>query len=72
MPNTKTYHNKFFKTKGEALFFQKEHGGALYCFAPKSRSKNDFLAEMAVALDARKEVVDPLKTPFCVAWNEEV
>ena len=65
------YNNRFFKTKEEAVAFQKQHGGAIYSNAPRSRSKMDFHVEMMVALDARHEVVDPSKTPWCVAWNEK-
>ncbi len=63
------YHNKFFKTLEDARAFQRIHGGALYSNAPRSRTKQDYKAEMAVALDARQEVVNPEETPFVVAWN---
>lgn len=64
------YNNKFFKTREEAKAFQKEHGGAMYSYTPRSKTKRDFQCEMAVAFDARMEVVDINKTPYCVAWNE--
>ena len=64
------YNNRFFSTKDEAKAFQKKHGGAMYSSTPRSRTKKDFQVEMAVALDARAEVIDPDKTPYCVAWNE--
>ena len=64
------YNNRFFKTREEAKAFQKENGGVIYSHVPYSRTKRDFLYEMAVALDARGEIVDKVKTPFCVAWNE--
>ena len=66
------YNNKFFTTKEEAKAFQKQHGGVFYAITPRSRTetKRNFAAEMAVALDARREAVDPEKTPYCVAWNE--
>jgi len=63
------YHNKFFKTLEDARAFQRIHGGALYSNVPHSRTKQDYKAEMAVALDARQEVVNPEDTPFVVAWN---
>lgn len=65
------YNNKFFATKEEAKDFQKSHGGVLMHYTAQMRKekKLDFLAEIAVALDARGEVIDKEKTPFCVAWN---
>lgn len=65
------YNNKFFKTREEAVAFQRQHGGALYSNTPKSRTKKDYRAEMAVAFDARMELVNPNETPYCVAWNEK-
>ena len=64
------YNNRFFATKSEAHEFKKKHGGVLYSVTKGSRTKSAFLAEMAVALDGRGEIVDPAKTPFCVAWTE--
>lgn len=64
------YNNRFFKTREEAKAFQKENGGAIYSDTPKSKTKRSFCAEMAVAFDARREVVNPNKTPWCVAWNQ--
>ena len=65
------YNNKFFATREEAKAFQKEHGGAIYSATPKSKTKRSFCTEMAVAFDARMEVVNPNETPWCVAWNEK-
>ena len=67
------YNNRFFETEEEAKAFRKQHKcGAILHLTPRSRSttKRDFYAEMAVAWDARREEVDPVKTPWCVAWNE--
>ena len=64
------YNNKFFATKEEAQAFQKEHGGVLYSDTPRSKTKRAFQIEKVVAFDARMEVVDGTKTPYCVAWNE--
>lgn len=64
------YNNRFFKTKEEAVAFQKQHGGAIYSNAPRSRSKTDYHVETMVAWDARHEVIDPNLMPWCVAWNE--
>ena len=66
------YNNRFFKTQEEAKAFQKEHGGRLLKFSPRSRmeTRSDFAAEIMVAYDARGEIVDKDVTPFCVAWNE--
>ena len=64
------YNNQFFRTREEAKEFQIKHGGAIYSHLPRSRTKEDFRAEMAVALDARNEVVNADETPWCVAWNE--
>lgn len=64
------YNNKFFATREEAKAFQKKHGGALYSYVPRSRTKRDFMVEIMIAYDARKEVIDKEKTPYCVAWNE--
>ena len=67
------YNNKFFTTEAEAKTFKKERGGGvLLKWNPNGRKekKLDFLAECAVALDARMEAVNPDETPFCVAWNE--
>ena len=67
------YNNRFFKTEEEAKAFKKERGGGvLLKWNPKGRKekKLDFLAECAVALDARMEAVNPDEKPFCVAWNE--
>lgn len=63
------YYNRFFKTLEDARAFQRIHGGVLYSNVPRSRTKQDYKAEMAVALDARQEVVNPEDTPFVVAWN---
>ena len=65
------FNNKFFKTREEAKTFQKEHGGAIYSATPKSKTKRNFCTEMAVAFDARQELVNPNETPWCVAWNEK-
>lgn len=65
------YNNRFFATREEAKAFQKEHGcGVLYSCAKRSRTKQDYAVELAVALDARGEVVDPAEKPYVVAWNE--
>lgn len=66
------YNNRFFKTEEEAKAFKKEHGGVLLRMTPRSRRETqlNFLAEMAVAYDARGEVVNQFETPYCVAWNE--
>lgn len=64
------YNNQFFHTREEAKEFQAKHGGAIYSHLPQSRTKEDFRAEMAIALDAWNEVVSISETPWCVAWNE--
>lgn len=66
------FNNKFFTTQKEAMEFKKKHGGVLIELKPTSHqaTRQRFMAEMAVAMDARGERVDPAKTPFCVAWNE--
>lgn len=64
------YNNKFFHTREEAKAFQKEHGGAIYSYTPHSKTRADFRVEMAIAYDARMEVVNTSQTPWCVAWNE--
>lgn len=67
------FNNKFFVTKDEALSFKEERGGGVLIELKPSCHKEirlRFMAEMAVAMDARGEQVDPAKTPFCVAWNE--
>ena len=66
------FNNKFFATEEEAKVFQKAHGGQLIALKKRSRKETraNFAAEMMVAYDARGEVVDKDKTPFCVAWNE--
>ena len=64
------YNNRFFRTREDAKEFQRVHGGAIYSYAPRSRTKRDFIAEMAVALDVRHEVANVHETPWCVAWNE--
>ena len=66
------YNNRFFATEQEAKTFKKQHGGALLHITPRSRleTRRNFAAEMAIALDARGEIVDKDKTPYCVAWNE--
>ena len=66
------YNNRFFATAQEAKTFKKQHGGVLLHITPRSRleTRRSFAAEMAVAYDARGEVVDKDKTPYCVAWNE--
>ena len=67
------FNNKFFQTKDEALAFKEERGGGVLIeLKPGSRAetRQRFMVEMAVAMDARGEKVDPAKTPFCVAWNE--
>ena len=67
------YNNKFFQTEEEAKAFRKENKrGAILHLTPRSRkeTRRDFYAEIAVAWDARRGVVDPEVTPWCVAWNE--
>lgn len=66
------YNNRFFGTREDAMAFKRRHGGVLITWNPKGHKegKINFLAEAAVALDARGEVIDPDQTPFCVAWNE--
>lgn len=64
------YNNRFFATREEAVAFQKEHGGVIYSHKPYSHTKREFMLEIMVAFDARGEIVDENKTPFCVAWNE--
>lgn len=54
---------KGFKTKGEALKYQKKHGGML-CHAQKySRTKRDYM--FAVKLGG----LDETKYPYCLQWN---
>ena len=67
------YNNRFFATEQDAKAFKKQHGGVLIHITPRSRmeTRRNFAAEMAVAYDARGEVVDKDKTPYCVAWNEK-
>ena len=65
------YNNKFFETKEEAQKFKKEKGyGIIYSGAKHSKTKHQFTIETLIAFDARGEVIDPKKTPWCVAWNE--
>ena len=64
------YNNQFFHTREDAKAFQIEHGGALYSALPRSRTKREFQNEVAIALDARNEIVNAGETPWCVAWNE--
>ncbi len=64
------YNNRFFPTREDAKAFQREHGGAMYSALPRSRTKREFQDEIAVALDARNEIVSAIETPWCVAWNE--
>ena len=66
------YNNKFFSARDDALAFKKEHGGVLIELTPRGpkATRARFMAEIAVAMDARGERVNPAKTPFCVAWNE--
>ena len=64
------YHNKFFATRAEAAAFQREHGGAIYSDTPRSRTKREFHIEIAIAFDARREIISASATPWCVAWNE--
>ena len=64
------YNNKFFKTKEEAMSFKRAHGGVIYSYTPRSRTKQAYSIEVAVAYDARREMVSPKRTPYCVAWNE--
>lgn len=65
------YTNKFFETEAEAKAFRKAHGGVLLSMTPRSHTstKMEFHAEMLIAQDARGEIIDPEKTPYCVAWN---
>lgn len=67
------YNNRFFATREDAMAFKRRHGGHLLAFNPRGHreSKINFYAEMAVAQDARGEIIDPEQTPFCVAWNEK-
>lgn len=62
------YRNKFFKTKEEAIAFQKEHGGALYSNAKYSKTKMKYMAEALGVAGLNRESIN--KYPFCVAWNE--
>lgn len=61
------YMNRFFKTKDEAVAFQKEQGfGALYSNAKGSRTKSSYQTE---ALMMGKSNEFQQEHPFCVAWN---
>lgn len=67
------YNNRFFATEEEAKAFRKQNKrGAILHLTPRSRkeTRRNFYAEVSVAWDARREEVDPEKTPWCVAWNE--
>lgn len=65
------YNNKFFTTKEEAQKFRREKGyGAIYSGAKNSKTRHQFTIETLIAFDARGEIIDPKKTPWCVAWNE--
>lgn len=63
------YMNKFFRTKEEAVSFQKEQGfGALYSNEKGSRTKGKYKVEalmMGRSEEFQKEY------PFCVAWNHQ-
>ena len=60
---------KGFKTKEEALKFQKEHGGAL-CYDKRTPKTNK---PTGVGIDYGFAVhlggLDPVKFPYCVQWN---
>lgn len=64
------YCNKFFRTREEAKAFQHEHGGAIYSCTKNSKTKRRYNIEIGLAFDARREIVDMNKLPWCVAWNE--
>lgn len=58
------YMAKWFKDEAEAKKFQREHGGAFYKNAPKSRTRKDHL------VTAMSMGFDPDEYPYSVNWNE--
>jgi len=60
---------KGFKTKKEAVKFQKEHGGQL-CYDKRTPKTNK---PTGVGIDYNFAVhlggLDPVKYPYCVQWN---
>ena len=61
------YMNKFFRTKEEAVSFQKEQGfGALYSNEKGSRTKGNYNVAVVVVRDEFQK-----EHPFCVAWNHQ-
>lgn len=63
------YCNRFFRTEQEAKAFQKQFGrGTLYKNVKGSRSKQKYLAEVAVAGQSEAFADDH---PYVIAWNEK-
>lgn len=63
----KMYMYHFFKTEQEARAFQKKQGlGALYKNTPKSRTKESYMIEAAMAEKSNEFIAEH---PFVVAWN---
>ena len=63
------YKNKFFKTKEEAIAFQKEKGyGALYSNAKGSRTKMCYMDELLILGRYDEEFINDY--PYVIAWNE--
>ena len=62
------YCHRFFRTREEAMRFQRENGGALYV-KPVKRTVSRYHDE-AYMVGMTQE--DMKQLPFCVAWNEQI
>ena len=63
------YRNQFFKTKEEALAFNKERGGAIYSNVKGSHTKNDDQTELLI-LGRPGDEEFAKEYPYVVAWNQ--
>ena len=63
------FKNQFFKTKEEAKDFQKKNGGAFYSNVKGSRTKRDYIAELAILNPDNYEQFSE-NYPYVIAWTE--
>lgn len=67
------YKNQFFKTKEEALAFKKEKGyGAFYSNVKGSRTKKDYITELAILGKSADDEEFKIQYPYVIAWTEHM
>lgn len=63
----RTFKNKFFKTREEALAFQEKQGGILYSNEKGSRTRSEYMGELLI-LGCADEIFIA-EHPYVVSWS---